>query len=274
MQHYEAVLVSYRPDDFSGWPVDPKASALGWGGVVWWHLGMPDRARASIREAISWSESISSPSELTEALGCASHLHSDLLDPEEVRMFADRQLGLAREVGIPAELETSWAFRGWAMAQQGRTGEGCELIRTALDSTLARGTRLNVPQFLHLLSSAQAHGGHLKEALTSIERALSAVGEQELYVVQALWQRAEIHRQMGNEAESEQDFRAAIAAALRMGSKAYELRATTSLARQLAKQGRRDEGRAVLTEIYNWFTEGFDTTDLKDAKALLDQLRT
>ena len=272
MQHFEALLSSYRQSDFSGWPLDPKANALSYIAVLWWHLGMADRARASLREAISWSEEISSPTELANALGCASHLYIDLLDAEEVQGFADRQLTLARELGLPAELELSSVFRGWAMAQQGRRVDGCALIRSALDSTLARGSKLNVPQFLSLLSSAQARGGPIEEALITIEEALSSVGEEEVSVLRALWQRGQIHLQRGYEADAERDFRATITTALRMGSKAYELRATTSLARLLARQGKRNEARAILSEIYNWFTEGFDTPDLKDAKVLLDQL--
>ena len=76
----------------------------------------------------------------------------------------------------------------------------------------------------------------------------------------------------GDEPRADRDFRETIAVARRIGSKAFELRATTSLARLLAKQGQRDEARAMLADIYNWFTEGFDTADLKDAKALLDEL--
>jgi predicted ATPase len=77
---------------------------------------------------------------------------------------------------------------------------------------------------------------------------------------------------MSNSNEAENSFRTSIEIARRQGAKSPELQATTSLARLLAKQGRRDEGRAMLSEIYGWFTEGFDTADLKDAKALLDQL--
>jgi predicted ATPase len=79
-------------------------------------------------------------------------------------------------------------------------------------------------------------------------------------------------RKQGDSGLAESDFREAVALAQKMSAKAWELRATTSLARLLAQQGRRDQARAVLAEIYNWFTEGFDTADLKDAKALLDQL--
>jgi predicted ATPase len=86
-----------------------------------------------------------------------------------------------------------------------------------------------------------------------------------------LWRRGEIHRH-GDEAKAEADFREAIAVAKAIGSKLYELRATTSLARLLRDTNRRDEARTMLAETYNWFTEGFDTADLKDAKALLDEL--
>jgi predicted ATPase len=87
-----------------------------------------------------------------------------------------------------------------------------------------------------------------------------------------LWQRGELHLKRGDETKAAGDFREAIGVARRMGSKAFELRATTSLARMLNKQGKRDEARAMLAGIYNQFTEGFDTADLKDAKAILDQL--
>ena len=81
-----------------------------------------------------------------------------------------------------------------------------------------------------------------------------------------------MHLRRGYEIEAADDFREAIAVARRIGSKAYELRATGSRAGIIAKQGNRDEARAMLAEIYNWFTEGFDTADMKDAKALLEQL--
>jgi predicted ATPase len=87
-----------------------------------------------------------------------------------------------------------------------------------------------------------------------------------------LWWRGELHLKRSDETKAAGDFREAVAVARRIGAKAYELRATTSLARLLAKQGNREEARAMLAEIYNWFTKGFDTADLKDAKALLVQL--
>jgi predicted ATPase len=100
------------------------------------------------------------------------------------------------------------------------------------------------------------------------------VGEQQLYLPDALWWRGELHLRRGDENKADRDFRETLAVARRMGSKAFELRATTSLARLIAKQGKREDARAMLAEIYDWFTEGFDTADLKDAKALLEELST
>ncbi len=129
-----------------------------------------------------------------------------------------------------------------------------------------------MPRFFIALSEAQARAGQIEEALAAIEQAFSAVGEQQRWLPGVLWWRGELNLKRGNETLADRDFREAIAVARRIGSKACELRATTSLARVLAKKGKRDDARAMLAEIYGWFTEGFDTADLKDAKALLGEL--
>src|SRR5208283_6199544 len=118
----------------------------------------------------------------------------------------------------------------------------------------------------------QARAGQMEEALATIEQAFSAVGEMQLWLPGVLWWRGELYLKRGDETRAAGDFRETIAVARRIGSKAFELRATTSLARLLDRQGKRDEARTMLADIYGWFTEGFDTADLKDAKALLDEL--
>ena len=154
------------------------------------------------------------------------------------------------------------------MAEQGRTDEGIALIRAGLQTI-----RTDLAPNLLFLSEAQARGGQLEEALATIEQALAAVGEQQTILLLVLWSRGELHLKRGDEIKAAADFRETILLAQRMGSKAFELRATTSLARLLAKQGKREEARTMLADIYNWFTEGFDTADLKDAKALLEELK-
>jgi len=125
---------------------------------------------------------------------------------------------------------------------------------------------------LTLLAEAQALDGEIDDALLTIDEALQANPEELQWRPNALTCRGELRLKVGQTQLAETDFHDAIALAQKMQAKAWELRATISLARLLAKQGRRDEARTMLAEIYNWFTEGFDTADLIDAKALLDEL--
>ena len=129
-----------------------------------------------------------------------------------------------------------------------------------------------MPDILTRLAEAQVLDGAIDEALGTIEDALQANPEERVFQPNILTRRGELRLKLGQSELAETDFRAAIALAQKMRAKAWELRATTSLARLLRDTNRREEASAMLTEIYSWFTEGFDTADLKDAKALLDVL--
>ena len=106
----------------------------------------------------------------------------------------------------------------------------------------------------------------------TVERALATDFDEPVFRPEAFRIRGELRFKQGHTELAEAGFREAIALARTMGAKAWELRAVMSFARLLAKQGHRDEARTMLADIYNWFTEGFDTADLMDAKALLDEL--
>src|SRR5262249_35090083 len=118
----------------------------------------------------------------------------------------------------------------------------------------------------------QALEGASVDALATVEQALQATPDELIVRPETLRLRGELRLKQGNTELAEADFREAIALAQKMGAKAWELRATMSLSRLLDKQGCRDEARAILADIYSWFTEGFDTADLKEAKALLEEL--
>ena len=271
MQHFEATIASYNETDFSGYIIDPHIGALSRIGVVLWHLGSADQGRAKIREAISLSERLKSPANMAFALMLQA-LFTWTFASLPTCMKSPNAYSLSRANNkSPSMWPPAPFYRGWAMAEQGRTDEGVALIRTVLDSSATLGLPANA-ETLRVSSEAQARAGQLEEALATIEQAFSAVGEMQIHLPGVLWRRGELHLRRGDETQAAADFREAIAVARRIGSKAYELRATTSLARLLAKQGKRDEARAMLAEIYNWFTEGFDTADLKDAKALLEEL--
>jgi class 3 adenylate cyclase/tetratricopeptide (TPR) repeat protein len=272
LQHFEATIASYNETDFTGYiMVDLHVGALLRIGVALWHLGSADQGRAKIREAISLSEGLKKPGNMAFALRAASAFYMELREPAYLHEVAERLFTLASELQMPQYVASGSIYRGWAMAEQGRTNEGIALIRAGLDSAATLGLPANA-ETLRVSSEWQARAGQLEEALATIEQAFSAVGEMQIYLPGVLWWRGELHLKRGDETKAAADFREAVVAARRMGSKAFELRATTSLARLLAKQGKRVEARAMLSEIYNWFTEGFDTTDLKDAKALLEEL--
>ena len=134
------------------------------------------------------------------------------------------------------------------------------------------GSRVGICDWTAWLAAAQEREGAIVDALETVEQALQANPDEPEYRPEALRIRGELRLKQGQTEQAEAGFREAIALAQKMGAKAWELRATMSLADMLAKHGRRDEARSMLAEIYGWFTEGFDTADLKDAKALLDEL--
>ena len=146
------------------------------------------------------------------------------------------------------------------------------MIRQSWAKLSGVGSRLGITETLTLLAETQALEGMITDALGTIEEALDSDSDQLVYRPNILTYRGTLRLEQGHSELAETDFREAMALAQKMTAKAFELRATISLARLLASQGRRDEARTMLSEIYNWFTEGFDTADLKDAKALLEEL--
>src|SRR5208282_1097319 len=260
-RHLKASIAYYNESEFSASFSDPRVAALCFLAGNSWHLGMADTARAHIQDAISSLERLNKPSSPVLQLIVACGYYMTLREPENVQRAAELLVTLATEQQIPEYVAYASVYRGWAIAEQGRTNEGIALIRTGLDSLAMLGNRSGLPQLFSAFGEELARAGQLEEALAALEQAFFAVGEQQIYLPYVLWRRGEVHQRRGDEPRADRDFRETIAVARRMGSKAFELRATTSLARLLAKQGKRDEARAMLAEIYNWFTEGFDTAD-------------
>jgi predicted ATPase len=167
-------------------------------------------------------------------------------------------------------------LRGWALAHQGQTQEGIEQMSQGMIACRGTGAELARPYWLALLAEAYGILGEPEAGLTALAEALTLVdktGERHY--------EAEIYRLKGelllqqsssNQTEAESCFHKAIAIAQNQQAKSFELRSATSLARLWQQQGKRQEAHALLAPVYNWFTEGFDTVDLKDAKVLLDEL--
>src|SRR5215831_16943505 len=206
---------------------------------------------------------------LSGGLGAGTYLL--LREYERAEMLAARALELSEKHQFPLYAEVSRCFLGWARAWLGRPSEGVALIRQGIAGLAATGT--HIPLCTVTLVESHALSGAIGDALATIEQILQPNRpDANIYRPEAFRLRGELQTKQGRREAAEADFRTALTLARSMGAKAYELRATMSLARLLRDSGRRDEARRMLAEIYGWFTEGFDTADLKDAKALLDEL--
>ena len=233
-----------------------------------WALGRADTARERMRQAIAGGSENNSPYEKTWAQSLAAELQIRLRDPTEAGAIAEQVVTVSDERGFSQFTGAGRVALGWARANLGHTSEGVALIRQGIREGAAEGSSLGKGGALTALANAQALDGRITDALATIEKVLQANAHRP----EALNTRGELRLKQGQTELAEADFREAIALAHKMSAKAWELRATMSLAALLAKNGQRDEARTILAEVYGWFTEGFDTADLKDAKLLLDEL--
>jgi hypothetical protein len=238
-------------------------------GMVLAALGHPDAARARHGSAVAAARRRSDPFGLSLALVTSASTQLLLRNAEEVDTLAEELVPLTHEYGIGVNQRRAIFFRGWAMAVGGRTLEGIGEMRRAL-------AELVDPQFKPFMNAAFAElcakNKLVEEGLATVEESLAELqggADAELHRVQG---ELLLSRVPPDQARAEHSFREAIQVARGQAARLYELRATINLARLLHDTDRHDEARTMLAEIYNWFTEGFDNADLKDAKALLDEL--
>jgi predicted ATPase len=239
-----------------------------------WLLGFPDQALNRSDEALALARKIGHPFSLAYALSIAAWIHKLRREWQLAAEHAEAAVALSADQGFAEWLLVGAFHRGWAVTEQGRTDEGIVQMHEAVAVMPSRGRELGLPYFLAALAAACGKAGRTVEALALVAEALALVERHD----ERHWE-AEIYRlkgelllRSGRSSEAETYFHRAIDIARHQSAKSLELRATTSLARLLDEQGRKDEARRMLGEIYGWFTEGFDTADLKDAKALLDTL--
>ena len=273
--HLEQAIALYDPQKPRSRVLDdPGVACLGIAARTLWVLGYPDQALRRIRECLSLARQLSRPFSLANGMQSAVELYQCRGEVEVTQEQAETLIALSEEQGFTQRVALGLTWRGWTLAKQGRTEEGIAQIRKGLATTQVTGDGLFRPYFLGLLAEAYAEAGQpeeghaaLSEALDVAKRTGIAVKEPELYRL-----KGELLTMQSNLHEAESCFQLAIEIAQKQSAKSWELRATTSLARLLTHHGRRDEARKMLAEIYNWFIEGFDTADLKDAKAVLDEL--
>ena len=235
--------------------------------------GRADTARERASRAIAFARDTNNPYDLAVALILAGWMFCVLREPKRADDLLTQAMAIVEEHGFPFVGNLSHRVGGTVRAQLGSPAEGIELIRRGVAGFAESGHRLFIADYLTGLAEAQALDGKIDDALATAEEALLSSQQELVFQPNALNVRGGLLLELGRTGPAEADFREAIALAQKMQAKTWELRATMSLARLLRDTGRRDEARAMLADIYNWFTEGFDTADLKEAKALLDELK-
>jgi predicted ATPase len=245
---------------------------LGFASVNAWSRGYTDVARERMARANAFARASKNPYEHAMAVFFEGCLYQFLREPQLARDASAQSLAISKEHGFSYLRDLALSITGFARAQLGSPNEGVALIRQGLAGEVETGGKLAATLFLTSLAEAQALDGAIADALGTIENALQANPVELVYRPDALKCRGDLRLKLGQPEQAEADFREAIALAQKMSAKFLELHATMSLARLMRDTGRCDEPRSMLAEIYNWFTEGFDSADLKDAKALLDEL--
>jgi class 3 adenylate cyclase/predicted ATPase len=239
-------------------------------------LGSLDRAIRRITEALSEALKINRPHTLAHVQSVACRIQTLLRNDAALSDQAKTLVALAKEQSFPYFLGEGLVYQGSALAHNGKCDDGIAMMREGLAVHRSTGSAWLLPHFLVLLAEAYESAGQAEMGVTLLTEALSAAeGTNER------WCEAEIHRLNGqlllaahapDETVVETYFRRAVVVAKEQKAKLWELRAAMSMARLWRDQGKRDEARDLLAPVYGWFTEGFDTHDLKEAKTLLDEL--
>jgi predicted ATPase len=277
--HLEQVIAFYNPELHHRFMVslrgsDAGLSALAYGACYLWSLGYPDQALNCSTEALTLGRKLGHPFTLADIVCYAGCLFGEMRRDVVLLMENAEELIRLADEKIPAWMGEGISSRGEALAMQGQLQEGIALMRQGMADMQSVGIRCYFTSILGFIAEAQAKAGQLKEGLATLDEAISLVEETgERYWEAELYRlRAELLLKLDKDEESGENFEKAIQVARRQSARSFELRATVGLARLWRKWGRSDEAQQALAEIYNWFTEGFDTPDLIEARALLEEL--
>jgi predicted ATPase len=296
--HLEQSIMLYKPGQLGalGHMYDPGVMSLSQVAFVLWLLGYPNQALQRSQETLALARELSHPFSLAYALGWAARIHRLRGEQHLSRGFEEEWVALCTEHGFAHQLAMATTSQGWGLAEEGRSEEGLVQIRQGLTAYRATREELGVSSYLILQADAYGKTGNFAEGYNSFAEAREFIRNTE----ERFWE-AELYRLYGEltlrqesqnvtiktqkskfskptshilepEAEAEECFHKAIEIARRQQAKSFELRAAVSLARLWRHQGKQDQTHQLLAELYDWFTEGFDTKDLQEAKSLLTAL--
>jgi predicted ATPase len=256
-------------------PVDPGVGGRSFAAWVLLMLGYPDQALALSRQAIASARELGYPYTVAYSLHVNCIFHQLLGDGTTVRQRSQELVALAREQGFPHFVGSGTCFRGWAtMMLGGSIQDAISEMQQGLATKRATGAEIKVPYYFSLLAEAHRRASRIAEGISLLKRALALVErtDERWYEAELYRARAEAFMSSSDRGNAERWLHRALGTAQRQGARFWELRAANSMARLWCDQGERARARDLLAPIYGWFTEGFDTRDLKEARALLDEL--
>jgi TOMM system kinase/cyclase fusion protein len=279
-QHLEESIALYAPDQRRALVFrmgqEPGVGCRAPAALTLWLLGYPDQALARLHEALALAHELSHPFSLAYTRVWAAYIYQWRWDISAMYEQADACIALSTEQGFPFLAAWGTSLRGWALAMQGQSEEGLIQVRQGIAAWQATGAVLHIPYFYTMLAEVCDRLGHAEDGLQALAEAHALVEQHE----ERYWE-AEVRRRRGvlllqqpgtPPAEAEAWLQRALDVARRQEAKSLELRAAMSLSRLWQQQGKRQEAYDLLAPIYHWFTEGFDTADLQDARALLAEL--
>ncbi len=280
-RHFEDGFSHYSPEqrrvqEFRS-AHDPGVSCRSYSALCLWLLGFPDQAHARGRDALALAHELKHPFSVAYALCCCAFVSQFRRDVRNVREQAEAAVALATEHGFAPWAALATSFRGWALAMEGKSEKGLVELQQGIAALRAQGAGIWLPFRCTMLAEVFDLLGNTEEGLRSLAEAQTLMDQTE-----ERWWEAEICRLQGTlllrhsmapPAEVETWLRRALDVARRQEARSLELRAATSLARLWHHQGKHAEAHDLLAPVYDWFTEGFDAPDLKEAKALLEEFR-
>jgi predicted ATPase len=255
---------------------DPGVGALVYDAWALWILGYPDQALRRSHEACTLAEDLAHPHTLAYGFAQLAMFHQFRQARAEARRHAEAATRICREQGFPFWLGVALILQGWARATQHQPAEQIASMHEGLALYRATDAALFLPHFLTLLAETYGAANQPDAGLRLLDEARTVMDS-----TQERFYEAEVHRVQGTlvlaqavdqHAQAETCFQHALDIARRQQARSWELRAAMSLARLWQQHGKHAEARALLAPLYTWFTEGFDTADLQEAKALLDEL--
>ena len=278
-EHLERALALYVPGEHDSlrlaYSFDPRVICRGYLSWALFALGYPAQALKQSHGSIAEARRLSHPLTLAFALSRSAAVAHLRRSPRAVEETAAAVMALAEEQGLRTYTVAGRFYHGWVQVQRGRVDEGLALLRESLAALRTGGDEDWFPHSLFLVAEAHHEARQISVGLDLLGEALERVERNS-----ERWFAAEVHRLRGelllslsDSDQAEACFQQALRVARLQDARMWELRAATSLGRLWRDQGRRAEARDLLAPVYGWFTEGFDTPDLKDAKALLGELR-